>query len=55
MNDNVMSCVVYVVNRPLHIPVQLIISMHIFHTIVLTSPQVRTRRFCLTIKSYFSW
>ena len=55
MNDNVMSCVVYVVNRLLHIPVQLIISMHIFRTIFLTSPQVRIRRFCLTLKSYFSW
>ena len=55
MNDNVRSCVVYVVNRPLHILVQLIISMHILHTIVLTFPQVRTRRFRLTIKSYFSW
>ena len=55
MNDNVMSCVVYVVNRTLHILVQLIISMHILYTIFLTFPQVRTRRFCLIIKSYFSW
>ena len=34
-------------------PLHLHISMHILHTVLYTFPKVRTRRICLTIKSFF--
>ena len=31
------------------------INMHFLHTVLYTLPKVLTRRFCQTIKSFFSW